>query len=139
MLRYRGVREGQPGGDGDRLQGAVLLPAVPAAALAVAGRDAAPGQVLKLGIQAGLVLLDGQDVVRALARDQELGRAPVEQQLAAGPTRETMPVSLSPRQSAHHASNPSSRHYAEALSADPLADNSRHGRNAPAVPAFGAQ
>jgi len=51
-----GVREGQPGGDGCGFERAVLLAAVPAAALAVSGRDAAPGQVLELGIQAGLVL-----------------------------------------------------------------------------------
>jgi hypothetical protein len=51
-----GVREGQPGGDGRGLEGAVLLAAVPAATLAVSGRDAAPGQVLELGIQARLVL-----------------------------------------------------------------------------------
>src|ERR1019366_7268348 len=34
-----GVREGEPGGDGDGFEGAVLFAAVPAVALAVAGRD----------------------------------------------------------------------------------------------------
>ncbi len=38
-----------------------------------AGRDLPPGQVLKLGVQAGLVVLHGQDVVRVLFGDQELG------------------------------------------------------------------
>jgi hypothetical protein len=62
-----------PGGDGDRLQGALLLAAVAAARLPVADRDLPPGQVLELGVQAGLVLLDHQDVMRLLAGDQELG------------------------------------------------------------------
>ena len=38
-----------------------------------AGRDLPPGQVLELGVQAGLVLLHDQDVVRVLLGDQELG------------------------------------------------------------------
>jgi hypothetical protein len=37
---------------------------VTAAGPAVADRDLAPGQVLELGVQAGLVLLHDQDVVR---------------------------------------------------------------------------
>jgi hypothetical protein len=52
------VGEGEPGGDGGGLQGAVLFAAVPAAALPVTGRDVAPGQVRDLGVQAGLVALD---------------------------------------------------------------------------------
>jgi hypothetical protein len=36
-------------------------------------RDAPPGQVLDLGVQARLVLLHDQDVVRLLFRDKELG------------------------------------------------------------------
>ena len=37
------------------------------------GRDVPPGQVLDLGVQAWLVLLHDQDVMRLLLRDQELG------------------------------------------------------------------
>jgi hypothetical protein len=51
------VGEGEPGGDGGGLQGAVLFAAVPTAALPVTGRDVAPGQVRDLGVQAGLVCL----------------------------------------------------------------------------------
>jgi hypothetical protein len=54
------VREGQPGRDGDGLDGAELLAAVPVVVLPVTGADGAPGQVLDLGIQAGLVLLHDQ-------------------------------------------------------------------------------
>jgi hypothetical protein len=68
-----GVREGQPGRDGGGLDRAGLLAAVPAVALAVCGWDGAPGQVLDLGIQAGLVLLHDQDVAGVLAGHQELG------------------------------------------------------------------
>jgi hypothetical protein len=46
-----GVGEGEPGGAGSGLEGAVFLPAVPAAVLAGAGWDGAPGQVLELGVQ----------------------------------------------------------------------------------------
>jgi len=66
------VGEGQPGGDGGGLQGAVFLAAVAPAVLPVADRDVAPGQVLDLGVQAGLVLGHDQDVVRVLVADQEL-------------------------------------------------------------------
>lgn len=51
----------------------MLLTAVAAVALPVTGGDVAPGQVLDLGVQAGLVLLHDQDVMGALAGDQELG------------------------------------------------------------------
>src|SRR5258708_3221925 len=68
-----GVREGEPGGDGRGFEGAVLFAAVAAVVLPVTGGDVAPGQVLDLGIQAGLVLLHDQDVMSVLVRDQELG------------------------------------------------------------------
>lgn len=68
-----GVREAEPGGDGRGLEGAVLLAAVAPAVLAGRYRDAPPGQVLDLGVQARLVLLHHQDVVRLLFRDKELG------------------------------------------------------------------
>ena len=45
------------GGDGDGLQGAAFLAAV----LLVTGGDGAPGQVLELGVQAGLILLHHQE------------------------------------------------------------------------------
>jgi hypothetical protein len=45
----------------------------PRAVLAGRDRDAPPGQVLDLGVQARLVLLHDQDVVRLLFRDKELG------------------------------------------------------------------
>ena len=48
-------------------------PGMPTAALPVADRDLLPGQVPKLGIQAGLVLLHHQDVMRVLLADEELG------------------------------------------------------------------
>lgn len=50
----------------------MLLAAVAPAVLAGRDRDAPPGQVLDLGVQARLVLHD-QDVVRLLFRDKELG------------------------------------------------------------------
>jgi len=49
-----GVREGQPGCDGSRLEGAVLVAAVAPVVLAVTDGDVPPGQVLELGVQAGL-------------------------------------------------------------------------------------
>jgi len=52
-----GVGEGQPDGQGGSLEGAVFLAAVPAAALPVTCGDGPPGQVLDLGVQAGLILL----------------------------------------------------------------------------------
>jgi hypothetical protein len=66
------VREGDPG-DGGRLEGAPFGAAVTAFAGAGAGWDLPPGQVLELGVQAGLVVFDGQDVMRVLFGDQELG------------------------------------------------------------------
>jgi hypothetical protein len=42
-------------------------------ALAGGDRDVPPGQVLDLGVQAGLVLLDHQDVMGPLAADKEPG------------------------------------------------------------------
>ncbi|MGE5134755.1 MAG: hypothetical protein ACM32E_17855 [Gemmatimonadota bacterium] len=68
-----GVREAEAGGDGGGLEGAVLLAAVAPVVLAGGDRDAPPGQVFDLGVRAGLVLLDHQDVMGALAGDQELG------------------------------------------------------------------
>jgi hypothetical protein len=60
-----GVRERQSGGDRDGLEGAAFDPAVAAAILYVPGRDVFPGQGLELAEQAGLVALDGDQVVRA--------------------------------------------------------------------------
>ena len=68
-----GVREGEPGGDGRGLEGAVLLAAVAPVVLAGGDRDVPPGQVLDLGVQARLVLLHDQDVMGLLLGDQELG------------------------------------------------------------------
>jgi hypothetical protein len=56
-----GVREGQPGGDGDGFEGPVLVPAVGAVVLAGPGRDLPPGQPLELGVQAGLVLFHDEE------------------------------------------------------------------------------
>jgi len=67
------VGEGQPCGDGDGLQRAVLLAAVTAVALAGGRRDVFPGQRGELGVQAGLISLDHQDVVRAHPGDEHLG------------------------------------------------------------------
>ena len=65
--------EGEPGGDGDGFERAALLAAVAPVALPGQDRDLPPGQVLKLGVQARLVLLDDEDVVGLLLLDQELG------------------------------------------------------------------
>jgi hypothetical protein len=54
-------------GDGGDLHGAVLAAAVTAAAGAADDRQLAPGQGLELGVQAGLVVFDGEDAVRAAA------------------------------------------------------------------------
>lgn len=51
----------------------MLLAAVAPVKLPGGDRDASPGQVLHLGIQAGLVLLHHQDVMGPLAGDKELG------------------------------------------------------------------
>ena len=54
-----GVGEGQPAGNGGDLQGAPFGAAVPALAGLVGDRDVAPGQAGELGVQPGLVALDG--------------------------------------------------------------------------------
>ena len=72
-MAWAACGKAEPGGDGRGLEGAVLLAAVAPAVLAGRDRDAPPGQVLDLGVQARLVLLHDQDVVRLLFRDQELG------------------------------------------------------------------
>jgi hypothetical protein len=54
-------------------EGAVLFAAVTAAVLAGGDRDVPPRQILDLGVQARLVLLHDQDVMRLLLGDQELG------------------------------------------------------------------
>jgi hypothetical protein len=60
-----GVREAQPGGHGGDLEGAPLVLAVTALAGVGCGRDVAPGQGRELAAQLRLVVLHGQDVVRA--------------------------------------------------------------------------
>jgi hypothetical protein len=49
------MREGDAGRDGGDLQGAAIVPAMAALVLGTAGRDVPLGQVLDLGVQAGLV------------------------------------------------------------------------------------
>jgi hypothetical protein len=66
------VREGEPA-DGDGLEGAELDPAVRPVAGAVQDRDVGPWQADAAVQQAGLVGLDGQQVVGLLAGDGELG------------------------------------------------------------------
>ena len=63
--RLGGVGERQAGGDGDRIEGAFLDPAVAAARLRMArpGRLSTAGP--QLGVQAGLATFDGEDVVIA--------------------------------------------------------------------------
>jgi hypothetical protein len=60
-----GAGEGQAPGHGGDFQGAPLGAAVPAFPLGIGGRHVAPGQGSELGVQAGLVALDDQQVVRA--------------------------------------------------------------------------
>jgi hypothetical protein len=60
-----GVREGQPPGDGGDLEDAPLAAAVPAFPPVIRGRHVTPGQGGELGVQAGLVALDGDHIVRA--------------------------------------------------------------------------
>ena len=67
-MAWAACGKASPGGDGRGLERAVLL----TAALAVSCRDVAPGQVLELGIQAGLVLFRDQDVVRLFVDGQKL-------------------------------------------------------------------
>lgn len=61
------MREGQPPGGGGDLQGAPLAAAVPAFFLVAGHRHVAPGQSGGLRVQAGLVALDGDHVMRAAA------------------------------------------------------------------------
>src|SRR5262249_48172544 len=68
-----GVREGDPSGHGGHFEGAPFGAAVAFPPGVEADWDLAPGQAGELGIQGGLVVLDGQDVVCALFGDQELG------------------------------------------------------------------
>jgi hypothetical protein len=56
------VGEGQASGHGGDLQGAPLGAAVPAFPLGIGDRDVVPGQGGELGVQAGLVALDDQQV-----------------------------------------------------------------------------
>jgi hypothetical protein len=60
-----GAGEGQAGGHGGDFQGAPLGAAVPAFGLGIGDRNLAPGQGGELGVQAGLVALDDQQVVGA--------------------------------------------------------------------------
>jgi hypothetical protein len=53
----RGVREGQPGGDGDGLQDALFLAAVAAVATAGGGVDGLLRQFAQMGVQDGLIPL----------------------------------------------------------------------------------
>jgi hypothetical protein len=60
-----GVGEGQAFGHRGDLEGAPLGPAVTALSGLVSDRDVPPGQGGKLGIQAGLISLDRDQIVRA--------------------------------------------------------------------------
>ena len=60
------VREADAGGDGSELDGAGLGPAVALAAGDIDRRDVAPGQRFELGVQAGLVGFDGEQVFSEL-------------------------------------------------------------------------
>jgi len=66
------VREGQAGGHGGDLHGAPLRAPVAPFAGGMSDRDLAPGQLSELGVQAGLVGLDGEQVMRAALGDQVL-------------------------------------------------------------------
>jgi hypothetical protein len=59
-----GAGKGQPSGHGGDFQDAPLGAAVPAFPLGIGDRHVAPGQGGELGVQAGLVALDDQQVVR---------------------------------------------------------------------------
>ena len=67
------MREGDSGGHGGDFQGSPLGPAVRPVVLDVGGRDLAPRQPGELGMQAGLVALDGDQVMRAALPGQVLG------------------------------------------------------------------
>ena len=62
-----------PRGHGRDFQGAPLGAAVAAVVLDIGSRYLAPGQGGELGVQAGLVALDGDQVVRAALNEQVLG------------------------------------------------------------------
>ena len=68
-----GLREGQPRCDGDDLQGAPFGAAVAFLAGIIGDGDLPPGQRGQLSVQAGLVTLDGDQVVRLAPGDQVLG------------------------------------------------------------------
>src|SRR5690606_8371231 len=61
----RRVREVDPLGEGEDLDGADLAAAVASVFDAVTVRDGSPGQGGQLGVQVGLVAFDGQDPVGA--------------------------------------------------------------------------
>ncbi|MEU7900268.1 hypothetical protein AB0B45_46475 [Nonomuraea sp. NPDC049152] len=71
LHRLDGVGEQQAGLDGDGLEGAACVSAVSAVAFSVLNRDLFPQQPFDLVVQAGLVLLDDQDVVGGLPLDEE--------------------------------------------------------------------
>jgi hypothetical protein len=66
------VGEADPGSERGGFECAVLVTSVPSAVLPVTCGNGAPGKVLDLGVQAGLILLHHQDVVGFLLVDQEL-------------------------------------------------------------------
>lgn len=68
-----GMREAQSSGYGGHLQGASFDPAVASFTGFVGDRDVTPGQGRELGLQAGLVAFDGQDVVGAALVHQVFG------------------------------------------------------------------
>jgi hypothetical protein len=62
-----GVREGQPGGHGGDLQDAALVTAMASLTGVIGDGDLPPGQGGELVVQARLVALDGEQVMRAAA------------------------------------------------------------------------
>jgi len=68
-----GVREGQPGRDGGDFQGAPPGTAVAFVPRPAGDGDVPPGKPGKLRVQAGLVALDSDQVVRAALAGQVLG------------------------------------------------------------------
>ena len=67
------MREGQPRRDSGDLQGAPFGAAVAFLAGIIGDGDLPPGQRGQLSVQAGLVTLDGDQVVRLAPGDQVLG------------------------------------------------------------------
>jgi hypothetical protein len=67
------VGEDQHGGDSGGMQGALVLAAVPAAALTLAGRDLTQARFLSWTYRPGWFFFHHQDVARFLHGDQELG------------------------------------------------------------------